>query len=297
MQYYLISLGCPKNAVDAESIGALLDDAGFEAVFEPDLADVLLVNTCCFIGSARDESVQVLQELAAQKQADQWLLAVGCLAQRSGDALTKEVPGIDGVLGTRRWAEIVPILIRLDRRRDQDTPITLIGDSLAATPEQMHRTAIQGKSAYLKIADGCSAACAYCSIPLIKGPLHSRPADDIVTDARYLAERDVQEIILIAQDTTAYGRDRGQRDALPDLLDALVEAVPQVPWVRLMYAYPQHITPRLIETMARHPQICHYVDWPETPRSVTMWTCRCSTPTPIHCGACAGQPTPTGPGG
>jgi ribosomal protein S12 methylthiotransferase len=262
MQYYLISLGCPKNAVDAESIGTLLDGAGFEAVFEPELADVLLVNTCCFIESARDESMQVLQELAASKDEEQWLLAIGCLAQRSGEALAKEVPGIDGVLGTRRWAEILPILIQLDRRRDRNAPITLIGDSLAAAPERLHRAAIQGKSAYLKIADGCSAACAYCSIPLIKGPLHSRPADDIVADARYLAERGMQEIILIAQDTTAYGRDRGRRDALPDLLDALVGATPRVPWIRLMYAYPQHITPRLIETMARHPQMCHYMDLP-----------------------------------
>jgi len=112
------------------------------------------------------------------------------------------------------------------------------------------------------IADGCSAPCAFCAIPLIKGPLHSRMMEDVVADARYLAEQGMLEIILIAQDTTAYGRDAGQPDALPALLDALVAAVPQVPWVRLMYAYPQHVSRRLIETMARHPQIVHYLDLP-----------------------------------
>jgi ribosomal protein S12 methylthiotransferase len=121
---------------------------------------------------------------------------------------------------------------------------------------------VQGSSAYLKIADGCSAACAYCAIPLIKGPLRSRPVDAILADARYLAQKGTHEVILIAQDTTAYGRDRGQRDGLPDLLNALVRAVPEIPWIRILYAYPQHITPRMIETMAQHPQICHYLDLP-----------------------------------
>jgi ribosomal protein S12 methylthiotransferase len=120
----------------------------------------------------------------------------------------------------------------------------------------------QGSSGYLTIADGCSAPCAFCAIPLIKGPLRSRRMEDVLADARYLAEQGILEMILIAQDTTAYGRDVGEPDALPDLLDALVDVVPQVPWVRLMYAYPQHVSRRLIETMARHPQIVHYLDLP-----------------------------------
>jgi ribosomal protein S12 methylthiotransferase len=122
--------------------------------------------------------------------------------------------------------------------------------------------ALQGSSGYLMIADGCSAPCAFCAIPLIKGPLCSRPMEDVLADARYLAEQGMREIILIAQDTTAYGRDVGQPDALPDLLDALVAVVPQVPWVRLMYAYPQHVSQQLIETMAREDQIVHYLDLP-----------------------------------
>jgi ribosomal protein S12 methylthiotransferase len=262
MRYYFVSLGCPKNAVDAEGIGTLLNAAGHQPVFAPEEADVLLVNTCGFIEPARDESVQILSELAANKRRDQRLLAVGCYAQRDCAGLTQRVPGIDGILGTRRWGEILSLVEQLDRKRDQGMPVAMVGDPTAGIPQGLHRVAVQGSSAYLKIADGCSAACAYCAIPLIKGPLRSRPVDDVLTDARYLAERGVQEILLIAQDTTAYGRDRGERDALPDLLDALVETVPGVPWIRLMYAYPQHISPRLIETMARHAQVCRYLDLP-----------------------------------
>jgi len=128
--------------------------------------------------------------------------------------------------------------------------------------DSLPRFAAQGASAYLKIADGCSAPCAFCAIPLIKGPARSRPAEAIVEDARQLVAQGVKEIILIAQDTTAYGRDRGERDALPRLIEAILAAVPELPWLRLMYAYPQHVTPRLIETMARHPQVCHYLDMP-----------------------------------
>jgi ribosomal protein S12 methylthiotransferase len=262
VRYYMISLGCPKNAVDAEGIGVLLDTAGHQPVFQPEEADVLLVNTCGFIESARDESIHVLSDLAAGKRTGQRLLAVGCFAQRDGALLAEQVPGIDGVLGTRRWAEILSLVDQMDRQRTGEKPVTMVGDPSITPLQEVHRIAVQGSSAYLKIADGCSAACAYCAIPLIKGPLRSRPAADILADARYLDQRGVQEIILIAQDTTAYGRDRGERDALPDLLDALVAAVPRVPWIRLMYAYPQHITPRLIATMARHRQICHYLDLP-----------------------------------
>ena len=262
MRYYLVSLGCPKNVVDGEGMGALLDDAGHQLVFDPTEADVLLINTCGFIESARAESIQVLGELAEIKRADQRLLAVGCFAQRDGVELARQVPGIDGILGTRRWAEILSLVEQLDRQRHRGPPVTMVGDAPAAARGPVHRVAVQGSSAYLKIADGCSAACAFCAIPLIKGPLHSRPADDILTDARYLAERGAREIILIAQDTTAYGRDRGERDALPGLLDALCKAAPDVPWFRMMYAYPQHIIPRLIETMARQRQVCRYLDLP-----------------------------------
>ncbi|MFN2131775.1 MAG: 30S ribosomal protein S12 methylthiotransferase RimO [Anaerolineae bacterium] len=262
MRYYLISLGCPKNAVDAEGVGALLDAAGHEPVFEAQAADVLMVNTCGFIGSAREESIEVLHSLAQDKRADQYLLALGCYPQRDDTELAERVPELDGILGTRRWTEILTMFEQLERRDEARSRVTMVGDPTCAVPRRIHRVAVQGQSAYLKIAEGCSATCAYCAIPQIKGPLRSRPIEAILADARHLAARGTQEIILIAQDTTAYGRDRGVRDALPDLLEALVAVVPDVPWIRILYAYPQHISERLVETMASHPQICHYLDLP-----------------------------------
>ena len=267
MRYYIVSLGCPKNAVDAEGMGHLLSEAGHQAVADPQEADLLMVNTCGFIESAREESLQVLDELAQGKRAGQRLIAAGCWSQREGAALARRVRGLDGILGTRRWPEVLGLVEQLARqgrvRQQRDrTPVVLVGDAPVDCSIDVPRVAVQGYSAYLKIADGCSAPCAFCAIPVIKGPLHSRPASDIVADARTLDEQGIQEILLIAQDTTAYGRDRGEADALPALLDALVEAVPEVPWIRLMYAYPQHISARLIETMARHEQILPYIDLP-----------------------------------
>jgi ribosomal protein S12 methylthiotransferase len=268
MRYYIVSLGCPKNAVDAEGMGRLLSEAGHRPVADPGEANLLMVNTCGFIESARQESLQVLTELARDKRPDQRLIAAGCWSQREGAALARRIRGLDGILGTRRWPEVLSLVDQIARQRDVGTrnvgraPLALVGDAPAGECADLPRVAVQGYSAYLKIADGCSAPCAFCAIPLIKGPSRSRPAAEIVADATYLDEQGVQEIMLIAQDTTAYGRDRGEEDALPALLDMLVEAVPEVPWIRLMYAYPQHISERLIETMARHPQILHYVDLP-----------------------------------
>jgi ribosomal protein S12 methylthiotransferase len=272
MRYYIVSLGCPKNAVDAEGMGRLLSEAGHQAVAEPQEADLLMVNTCGFIESAREESLQVLDELAQGKRSNQRLIASGCMSQREGAALARQVRGLDGILGTRRWPEVLNLIEQLasqrpvgqraaGTRRDR-APITWVGDPSQDCEIDMPRVAVQGYSAYLKIADGCSAPCAFCAIPLIKGPLHSRPASEILADARYLDEQGIQEILLIAQDTTAYGRDRGEVDALPALLEGLLEAAPETPWIRLMYAYPQHISETLIETMARHPQILPYIDLP-----------------------------------
>jgi len=259
-------------------MGCLLNVSGHEPVADPDQADLLLVNTCGFIASARAESIQVLSELAAGKRPGQRLIAAGCLSQREGAALARQVQGLDGILGTRRWAELLDLIVALDRERSlshshqtgRGGPAVLVGDApdgrtAYAAPGlalAVPRVAQQGGSAYLKIADGCSAPCAFCAIPSIKGPLRSRRVDDVVADARALAGRGVLELVLVAQDTTAYGRDRGEQDALPALLDVLVEALPQVPWIRLMYAYPQHVSSRLIETMARHPQVVPYLDLP-----------------------------------
>ncbi len=260
MHYYLLSLGCSKNTVDSEGMSRLLQQAGYAPADDPTAAELLIVNTCGFIDIAKDESFDALRELAEAKKRGQLLIAAGCLSQRHGRQLAEEAPGLDGIIGTRRWMEVTALVEKLSS--DGDRPLVMIGDPPAPDIGTMPRSVVQGASAYLKIADGCSAACSFCAIPMIKGPARSRPMEAIVDEARQLVAQGVKEIVLIAQDTTAYGRDRGQRDALAGLIEAILAAVPELPWLRLMYAYPQHITPRLIETMAQHPQVCHYLDIP-----------------------------------
>jgi ribosomal protein S12 methylthiotransferase len=262
MRFYLLSLGCPKNTVDSEGISRLLQQAGYEALTEPESAQLLIVNTCGFIDKAKEESFAALRELAELKQPGQFLIAAGCLSQRYGHELITEVPGLDGVIGTRRWMEIMTLVRNLHSKdHPHGKPAVMTGDPLGGIAKPM-RGALQGASAYLKIADGCSAPCAFCAIPAIKGPARSRTLEAIVTEAQQLVGRGAKEIVLIAQDTTAYGRDRGERHALPTLMEAILAAAPDLQWLRLMYAYPQHVTPRLIEIMARHPRICHYLDMP-----------------------------------
>jgi len=265
--FYLISLGCPKNLVDSEGVATLLARAGYTPADAAAEADLLIVNTCGFIEPAREESRAVLQELARAKKPGQRIIAAGCYSQRCPDELIEAVPGIDGLIGTRRWMDILALIERLDGRRARGTeqePIChlpetpTVGQDVAGVP----RVALQGASAYLKLADGCRRSCAFCAIPLIKGPAVSRPPDVVLADAAWLAEQGVQEIILIAQDTTDYGRDLGMKNGLADLLELIVVEVPQVPWIRLMYAYPDRITKRLIETIGRHPQILPYLDVP-----------------------------------
>jgi ribosomal protein S12 methylthiotransferase len=269
--FYLISLGCPKNLVDSEGMATLLGRAGYAAAAAAEEADLIIVNTCGFIEPAREESRAVLRELAQAKRPGQHLVAAGCYSQRCPAELAEAVPGIDGLIGTRRWMDIPTLVERLDEQTAGRGPRGIGQGPICHLPEAptvgqdvpgVPRVAVQGASAYLKLADGCRRSCAFCAIPLIKGPAVSRPPEDILADARWLAERGVQEIILIAQDTTDYGRDLGMREGLAELLDRLVAAVPQVAWMRLMYAYPDRVTERLIETMASHPQVLPYLDIP-----------------------------------
>jgi len=256
-QFFLLSLGCPKNTVDSEAMRCLLEDAGWASTDRMQRADLLIVNTCGFIESARSESYAALRDLAQQKRPGQQLLAVGCLSQRTGDSLRQEARGVDAVLGTRRWVKIVDVAETLLRGESLHQDCA----GLASLVAPMRRQP-DSPSAYLKIADGCSAPCAFCTIPLIKGPQQSKTQSAILGEAQQLVSQGVREVILVAQDTTAYGRDLGLQDGLPNLIEAILDEVPQLPWLRLMYAYPQHVTPALIDTMAAHPQVCHYLDLP-----------------------------------
>ncbi len=261
-RFYLISLGCPKNLVDSTGLATLLERAGYTAADAPEEADLLIVNTCGFIEPAREESRAVLQELTHTRRPGQRIIAAGCYTQRYPDELVAAVPGIDGIIGTRRWMDIVTLAGRL--RGTIEKPVYHLPETRAVgqNAPDVPRVAAQGASAYLKVGDGCRRSCAFCAIPLIKGTAVSRPPDDILADVHWLAEWGIQEIILVAQDTTNYGHDLGLREGIAELLEQIVTVAPQVPWVRMMYAYPDRVTKRLIKTMARHPQILPYLDIP-----------------------------------
>jgi ribosomal protein S12 methylthiotransferase len=261
--FHLVSLGCAKNTVDSNTMAQLLQRDGYRSVIDPNQADVILVNTCGFIEPAREESYSILSELAANKAEGQLLIAAGCLTQRYGREVVERVPGIDGLLGTRRWMDIVQVLKEL-REGGSPQPLYHLPQVpvVGQTPPSTIGAHLEGGSSYLKIADGCRRPCAFCAIPGIKGSLVSRPAAAILEDARYLQSQGVKEINLIAQDTTDYGHDLGLKDGLASLLSSLVKEVPEVDWFRILYAYPGYITDRLIDVMAENKQILPYIDMP-----------------------------------
>ena len=261
--FHLISLGCAKNTVDSSSMSQLMLKSGYQLSEKLEKAAILIVNTCGFIGPARQESIEVLGELAAHKRKGQILIAAGCLTQRYGAEVARQVPGIDGILGTRRWMDIVDLVQQL-RLGAHPEPLYHLPETptLGSDEGGVQLIARQGSSAYLKIADGCRRPCAFCAIPLIKGPLASRPPEVILEEARSLQKTGLRELILIAQDTTDYGHDLGMKEGLAQLLEKLVVAVPHIDWIRILYAYPGYVTNRLIDVMAAHPQILPYLDMP-----------------------------------
>ena len=262
--FHLVSLGCAKNTVDSDSMAQLLIRDGYRVVEDPSRANVLIVNTCGFIGPAKEESISVLRELAEGKKTNQILIAAGCLTQRYGSEVAEKVPGVDGVLGTRRWMDIVQVVREL-RKGPHPEPLYHRPDEAKTVGTDEHdamRVSVAGASAYLKVADGCRRPCAFCAIPLIKGTAVSRPVESIVDEARRLRDMGVRELILIAQDTTDYGYDLDMKDGLAILLEQLTANVPDMDWIRVMYAYPGYVTDRLIDVMASSKQVLPYLDMP-----------------------------------
>jgi ribosomal protein S12 methylthiotransferase len=261
--FHLTSLGCAKNTVDSDSMALLLVRDGYRQVEAPQQASVLVVNTCGFIGPAREESYSVLRSLAESKRPDQILIAAGCLTQRYGAEVARQVPGVDGILGTRRWMDIIQV-VRTLRKGPHPEPLYHLPEAptIGLDENGALRASIAGASAYLKIADGCRRPCAFCAIPLIKGTTVSRPPETILDEARRLQEMGVRELVLIAQDTTDYGHDLGMKDGLAGLLERMTAVVPNLDWLRIMYAFPGYVTDRLIDVMAAHPQILPYLDIP-----------------------------------
>ncbi len=262
--YYLLTLGCPKNVVDSDGMATMLDRQGYQVTADPDEADVLIVNTCGFLAAAKAESIAALQELSEGKKKRQVLVAAGCMAERSGQEILSNVPGVDGLLGTRRWMDIIKLVERLRGGRGKRNfgQIEMLGDTDNGVQLITPRAPIQNASAYLKISDGCNAPCTFCSIPTFKGKLRSHPFEAVVSEAQTLAEAGAKELIVVAQDTTDYGRDRGEANSLARLLHAITRRAEGLEWLRLMYAYPGHVTDELIEVMASTPQILPYLDIP-----------------------------------
>lgn len=248
MRYHLTTLGCPKNVADSERL--IRELRAHVPVADPAAADVLIVNTCGFIDAAKRESVDAILRLAAGRRPGQQLVVAGCLTALWREEIEREIPEIDATFGVEAWESIVSYVEALEPEGQR---------ARFHVPEP---SVARGPSAYLKIADGCNAPCTFCVIPKMKGFLHSRPPDELVAEARRLVSAGVREIVLVAQDTTDYGRDLGMRDALPALIERLAEALPDVHWLRLMYAYPGHVTERLIRVMASQAQVCHYIDIP-----------------------------------
>lgn len=261
--FHLVSLGCAKNTVDSDSMAQLLLDGGYDIVASPKKAGVLIVNTCGFIGPAKEESINTLKQLAANKRSDQLLIAAGCLTQRYGVEVARQVPGIDGIIGTRRWMDILQVVDQL-RASPHPEPLYHLPDVAVTGKDERGaiRASMNGASAYLKVADGCRRPCAFCAIPLIKGTAVSRPLEIIVAEARELCDMGVRELILIAQDTTDYGHDLGMKEGLATLLETLSDEVSELDWVRVMYSFPGYVTDHLIEVMASRKQILPYLDIP-----------------------------------
>lgn len=254
--YYLVSLGCAKNTVDSTTMGNLLNRQGYSFVNDPRKAEFIIVNTCGFIRPAREEAIETINELSGHKTKKQYLIAAGCMAEKFSDEIQSHCKKIDALIGTRKINQIGQVCNNL-RSGNAENSFSSIFDM-----DRLNQFALQGNSAYLKIADGCSRKCAFCAIPGIKGDWHSRPEEEILKDAALLNDRGIKELILIAQDTTAYGIDRGEKDALPALLEKIEKTAPDIPWIRIMYAFPGFVSDHLIDLMSADNHILPYLDIP-----------------------------------
>ncbi|MBQ8183623.1 MAG: 30S ribosomal protein S12 methylthiotransferase RimO [Clostridia bacterium] len=256
----MISLGCPKNQVDAEIMLKKLVDAGYILVQEADKADVVIVNTCGFIEDAKKESIDAILEMADLKEDGllSKIVVTGCLAQRYNDEIFSEIPEVDGVIGIGANADIVAVCDALFENDEtyssfpEKENLPLNGGRILTTPEY---------TAYLKIAEGCSNRCSYCAIPSIRGDFRSREMNDILDEANALCEKGVKELILVAQDTTKYGEDLYGEYKLPELLGQLSK-IEKLQWIRLLYCYPDRVTDELIEAIAVNDKVCNYIDMP-----------------------------------
>ncbi|HXI15199.1 MAG TPA: 30S ribosomal protein S12 methylthiotransferase RimO [Chloroflexota bacterium] len=267
--FFIENLGCPKNAVEGEGMADKLVRAGYAAVAEASKADVVVVNTCSFIRPAQEESIDRIFHHLGERRSGQKVIAAGCLAERYGDALRTDVPELDGILSTRRWHEIDQLVSEVERgarpcwQGAGDEP-SAVGEGLDPT---FTRDAEGRATAYVKIAEGCNMTCTFCAIPGFKGAQRSKPPEDIVREVTELVATGIQEVILVSQNTTAYGQDFAKEPSLSGtslarLLERICDRVPGLPWLRFHYCYPGWVNDDLLQTMARLPQVVKYLDIP-----------------------------------
>lgn len=260
MKLLFISLGCDKNLVDSEEMLGMLAADGHEIVDDEDEAEVIIVNTCCFIGDAKEESVNTILEMAEKKKAGtcKVLIVTGCMAQRYKKEISEEIPEVDAILGTTSYGEISKAVkeAQAGRHFEEYKSIDFLPD---ISGKRMLTTG--GHFAYLKIAEGCDKHCTYCIIPRLRGGYRSVPMEQLVKEARSLAEKGVKELILVAQETTLYGVDLYGKKSLHILLKELAK-IKGIRWIRILYCYPEEIYPELIETIKNEKKVCHYLDMP-----------------------------------
>lgn len=255
----VVSLGCAKNLVDTEAILGVLSDKGAEIVADPSNADCIIVNTCAFIDSAKEESINTVLEMAEYKKGKcRLLIMCGCLAERYAEDITAELPEVDAVCGTGDYLKIAEVI----EEALLGNKVKIYGNINAPIPESEKRIVTTGKTtAYIKIADGCDNKCTYCIIPKLRGKYRSRPIEAILDEARNLAENGIRELIVIAQDTTRYGFDLYGKYRLADLLRELCK-IDKLRWVRVHYMYPEMITDELIEVFREEEKLVKYMDIP-----------------------------------
>ena len=256
MKILFISLGCDKNLVDTEVMLGMLASRGYEMTNDEQEADIIVINTCCFIHDAKEESINTIIEMGELKKTGKLkkLIVAGCLSQRYKDEIMKELPEIDVIIGATNYDKIVEAI-----GTDEESII----DDINYTPRPIAERIVTTNAlmAYFKIAEGCNKLCTYCIIPHIRGRYRSMPMDSLIASAEKLASDGIKELVLVAQETTLYGVDLYGEKKLPELLTKLSE-IEGIEWIRLLYCYPEEITDELIEVMATNPKICHYVDIP-----------------------------------
>lgn len=260
MKILFISLGCDKNLVDTEVMLGMLASRGYEMTNDEQEADIIVINTCCFIHDAKEESIQNILEMAEYKKngSAKALIVTGCMAERYRQEILDEIPEVDEVLGTTAYDRILDAVDAA--LAGQHEVMTADLDALPL-PETKRLVTTGGHFAYLKIAEGCDKHCTYCIIPKIRGNFRSVPMERLLKDAQDLAEQGVKELILVAQETTLYGKDLYGEKSLPKLLRELCK-ISGIRWIRILYCYPEEITDELIQVMKEEPKICHYLDLP-----------------------------------